>query len=305
MTNGIDVSAYQGNIDWYRVTADFAIIRAGYGDSASGRDAKFEQNYAGCEENSISKGCYWFSYAMTEDEAEAEARALLEVIRGKRFEFPVFYDVENQSQFKLGSRRVSAIIRAFLKVMEDSGYLAGLYMSAFYLNTVVEKDIIDGYPIWVADYSTVNTFNGNYGIWQYGIAGSPQFNTTNAASVPGVDGECDLDRCYVDYPEKIKSLGLNGYPKKSDSDRKTIDELAHEVLLGEWGNGADRRKRLTEAGYNYLRVQQKVDELLISEIAAQVIQGKWGNGEERRRRLTEAGYNYSEVQAEVERLLAE
>ena len=64
------------------------------------------------------------------------------------------------------------------------------------------------------------------------------------------------------------------------------------------------RERLTNAGYNYERVQQKVDELLIEEVAAEVIQGKWGNGEERRQLLTRAGYNYSEVQSAVNRMLA-
>lgn len=228
---------------------------------------------------------------------------MLSVIRGKRFEYPIYYDVENRSQFRLGKNRLSEIIRTFIKTLEAEGYMAGLYMSAYYLNTVVEEDIINTYPIWVADYGTVNSFNGKYGIWQYGIAGSPQFNTTGAGYVPGVDGECDLDRCYINYPEKIKALGLNGYTKAPEA-RKTITELAHEVLLGDWGNGQERRERLTNAGYNYERVQQKVDELLIEEVAAEVIQGKWGNGEERRQRLTRAGYNYSEVQSAVNRMLA-
>lgn len=303
MTNGIDVSIYQGDIDWKRVKADFVIIRAGYGSSAAGIDEKFQRNYTGCEENEIPKGCYWFSYAVTPEEAAEEARAMLSVIRGKRFEYPIYYDVENRSQFRLGKSRLSEIIRTFIKTLEAEGYMAGLYMSAYYLNTVVEEDIINTYPIWVADYSIVNSFNGKYGIWQYGIAGSPQFNTTGAGYVPGVDGECDLDRCYINYPEKIKTLGLNGYTKAPEA-RKTITELAHEVLLGDWGNGQERRERLTNAGYNYERVQQKVDELLIEEVAAEVIQGKWGNGEERRQLLTRAGYNYSEVQSAVNRMLA-
>lgn len=303
MTNGIDISSFQGNIDWRRVRADFVIIRAGLGSSASGIDDKFQRNYDGCEENEIPKGCYWFSYAVTPEEAEAEARALLSVIRGKRFEFPVYYDVENRSQLRLGKSRLSEVIRAFLTTVEAEGYMAGLYMSAYYLNTVVDEGIIDNYPIWVADYSTVNSFNGKYGIWQYGIAGNPQFNTTGAGYVSGVDGECDLDRCYVNYPERIKSLGLNGYTKDPEQ-RKTITELAYEVIRGDWGSGQERRERLTDAGYNYDRVQQKVDSILIDEIAAEVIQGKWGNGEERRQRLTRAGYNYSEVQSAVNRMLA-
>lgn len=91
---------------------------------------------------------------------------------------------------------------------------------------------------------------------------------------------------------------------------KTVDEIAKEVIAGKWGNGADRKKRLTEAGYNYAEVQARVNEICagktpapakksVDEIAKEVIQGKWGNGADRKKRLTEAGYNYSEVQAKV------
>jgi len=96
--------------------------------------------------------------------------------------------------------------------------------------------------------------------------------------------------------------------------RKTNQQLAQEVLNGLWGNGDERRRRLTEAGYNYEAVQTVVNERLgggapaahrptLNEVARQVIAGQWGNGAERRRRLEGAGYNYIAVQAEVNRLL--
>ena len=95
---------------------------------------------------------------------------------------------------------------------------------------------------------------------------------------------------------------------------KSVDEIAKEVLAGQWGNGQERRDKLTAAGYNYDEVQAKVNELLAGEtkksskksvttIAKEVIAGKWGNGQERRDRLTAAGYNYDEVQAKVNELL--
>ena len=90
---------------------------------------------------------------------------------------------------------------------------------------------------------------------------------------------------------------------------KTVDELAREVIAGKWGNGADRKNRLTEAGYNYSEVQARVDEILapapapakksVDEIAKEVIRGEWGNGADRKKRLTDAGYDYAEVQARV------
>ena len=89
--------------------------------------------------------------------------------------------------------------------------------------------------------------------------------------------------------------------------KENVDKVAKEVLRGLWGNGAERKRRLTEAGYNYAEVQAKVNELLasvdIDKIAREVINGKWGVGADRKKRLTEAGYNYTEVQSKVNELL--
>ena len=98
---------------------------------------------------------------------------------------------------------------------------------------------------------------------------------------------------------------------KTTSTTKTVDELAREVIQGMWGNGQDRKDRLTAAGYDYSAVQAKVNELMgakiptksIDELAREVIAGKWGNGADRKNRLTAAGYNYSAVQARVNELL--
>lgn len=101
---GIDVSVHNGNIDWQKVKSagiDFAILRAGYGRLASQKDEKFEQNYAAAKAAGIPVGAYWYSYAMTPEEAELEADVFLSVIKGKQFEFPVYYDVEKKKQFDL------------------------------------------------------------------------------------------------------------------------------------------------------------------------------------------------------------
>ena len=98
---------------------------------------------------------------------------------------------------------------------------------------------------------------------------------------------------------------------KTTSTTKTVDELAREVLNGAWGNGEDRKQRLTAAGYDYSAVQAKVNELMgaatptksIDELAREVIAGKWGNGAERKNRLTAAGYDYSVVQNRVNQIL--
>ena len=100
------------------------------------------------------------------------------------------------------------------------------------------------------------------------------------------------------------------------ADKKSNEAIAKEVIAGKWGNGAERKQRLTDAGYNYSDVQAKVNELVSkkpeptppkksnAEIAQEVMQGKWGNGQDRKNRLAAAGYNYAEVQAEVNKLVA-
>ena len=101
---GIDVSVHNGKIDWQKVRAagiDFAILRAGYGRLASQRDNRFKENYAGAKAAGIPVGAYWYSYAMSEDEARLEADVFLSVIKGKQFEFPVYYDVEEKKQFDM------------------------------------------------------------------------------------------------------------------------------------------------------------------------------------------------------------
>ena len=111
MSKGIDVSRHNGAIDWKSVKDDgveFAIIRAGYGKVISQKDAWFERNYQGCADNGIPCGAYWYSYALTPAEAEAEARVFLEAIKGKQFLYPVYLDIEEKMHWRL-VRRTSAL----------------------------------------------------------------------------------------------------------------------------------------------------------------------------------------------------
>ena len=141
-------------------------------------------------------------------------------------------------------------------------------------------------------------------VWQYSWTGK----------IAGINGDVDLDECYVDYPTQIKAKGLNGFTATPATPAqpvlKSVDEVAHEVIDGKWGNGTYRKTKLTAAGYDYAAVQARVTELLtatkrksVQEIAKEVLAGKWGNGAARKTRLTAAGYDYAEVQKSVNALL--
>lgn len=217
LSNGIDLSCHNGSIDWTKVKADFVILRAGYGKESSQKDNRFEEYYAGAKAHSIPVGAYWYSYAINEDEARQEADVFLTTIRDKQFEYPVFYDVEESKQFALGKEKLSAIIRAFLERVEAAGYFVGLYGSASSLKTHTADDIKRKYAIWLAHWCDSTNYSDAYGIWQHSCKGK----------VDGISGDVDLDKCYVDYPERIKAKGLNGYgatptPSPDDSVYATV-----------------------------------------------------------------------------------
>lgn len=204
LMKGIDVSVHNGNIDWRKVKnagIQFAVLRAGYGRELSQKDTRFEENYRNAKAAGIPVGAYWYSYAMTEDEARLEADVFLSVIKGKQFEMPVYFDLEEKKQFDLGKEKVSAIMRAFLEKVEKAGYFVGLYGSASSLTTHTADDIKSRYTIWLAHWTEQTNYSGDYGIWQYSSEGK----------VNGIIGNVDMDICRNDFPAIIKNKKLNGF----------------------------------------------------------------------------------------------
>ena len=318
--SGIDVSQWQGAINWAQVKGkvDFALIRAGYGNTLSFPyqiDNQYEANYKGCKAAGIPVGVYFYSYAATAAEAEREADSCIALLKGKQFEYPVYYDVEEFDIFRSGN--TNAIITAFCDKLEKAGYFVGIYIYRSALQTYVSKQIRERYAIAVAEYGPSCNYDGPYGIWQ----------NTSDWSCSGISGRVDHDYCYVDYPGIIKEAGRNGFSKtvptvkptpapapKPEPAKKSVDEIAREVIAGKWGAGEERKKLLTSAGYDYNAVQNKVNEILygpkpqppkksIDQIAREVIRGDWGADEERRKRLTAAGYDYDAVQKRVNEIL--
>lgn len=203
MKKGIDISYCQTQVTWSEVTAEFVIVKAGQRDFT---DPMFESHYKGAKAAGIPVGAYWYLDALTVEDAQKEADAFIQRLSGKQFEYPVFLDLENESQFQLGKKKVSELIRAFLERVEKAGYWVGLYMSKSQLENYVEDDIKIRYCIWLAQWDVSKpTYGGAYGIWQYKVG-----------KAAGIKGDCDLDYSYVDYPAQIKAKGLNGYGKQPD-----------------------------------------------------------------------------------------
>ena len=260
---GIDVSTHQNSIDWKTVAKSkkFAIIRAGYGKGTI--DDFWERNYKGAKAAGMKVGAYWYSYANSVDVAKQEAKSFLKALEGKQFEWPVYYDIEEQSIFN--NNLQNSIAKAFCDILESHKYFCGIYSSANPLTYSFNSDIKNKYTIWVAHYGVSRpSYSGSYGIWQTGYG-----------KVNGVNGDCDMDIGYVDFEPIMKNGGFNGFsggddtpviipdPEPDDGcDGKSITEVANEVIQGLWGNGQDRFNSLTAAGCDYDAVQAEVNRIL-------------------------------------------
>lgn len=204
---GIDISRYQGSPDFSKVkdTVDFVILQAGFGKYSSQKDAQFDRSYGECKKYGIPVGVYWYSYAKTTAEALAEANACIEVIKGKQFEYPIYYDLE-EDLTALGRATVSAIASTFCNALEKAGYFTGIYISRSPAQSYLTSEVCNKYALWLAEYDNKLNWSGPVGIWQYGSTGQ----------VNGINGNVDMDECYVNYPMLIKSNGLNGFSKSAE-----------------------------------------------------------------------------------------
>jgi GH25 family lysozyme M1 (1,4-beta-N-acetylmuramidase) len=216
----IDVSKHNGSINWKKVKADGiegVIMRAGYGRFASQKDTCFEKNYAGAREAGLVIGSYWYSYAISEATARAEAEAFLEVMAGKNFELPVYIDIEDQCQLKLTKAECTAIVDAFCTVMEKAGYFCGVYSFDSFFASHLAADIPGKYTVWAARVENQKpSYVSSYDIWQYSWKGN----------VDGITGHVDMDICYKDFPAIMTAHGLNNCKKDGETTEDTAPEAA-------------------------------------------------------------------------------
>ena len=308
---GIDISVWQKGFNFDKAKeegVEFVILRGAYSKT---KDKCFDVFYNQCKEKGLPVGAYHYSMAKTVKEAEDEAKLMLSILKGKQLEYPVYLDVEDKSQSKLGKDLLTSIIKTYCDALEKAGYYVGIYSTYAYLNSYTHIDELAKYDKWIAQWSKKCTCKIDYGMWQFG----GETNMIRSNKIAGV--VCDQDYAYKDYPSIIRNAGLNGFKKQQGTNTqptptkpiKSALDVAREVLEGKWGNGADRKKKLEDAGYDYNAVQSKVNELLnnnkksVDEMAREVIAGKWGTGINRKNRLTKAGYDYYAIQKRVNELM--
>ena len=191
---GIDVSSHQQEIDWQRVKAagvEFAILRAGfrgYGEGSLIEDERFRDNLIGAKEAGLDVGVYFFSQAVSEQEAVEEAEFVLSLLGGETISLPIFFDWEEIGEN--GSRtagNVSGLVGdcalAFCRRIEEAGYTAGVYFNQRYGYTIMQLEQLRSFTFWLAEYRDAPSFLYDFQVWQY----------TGEGKVDGIETVVDLD----------------------------------------------------------------------------------------------------------------
>ena len=200
MKTGIDISSHQGAVNWGKVVADFAILRAGWSwyDGGMNIDKRFLQNVAGAREVGVPWGAYLYAYDRTPAAARVSAERLADLLDQFQLPYPVAYDFEDTQYLGTGRESNTAICKAFLETLQGRGYYVMLYTYTNFAKGYLDMAGLAAYDLWIADYTGQVGWPGEYGIWQYSGSGR----------APGVAGQVDLDRAYRDYPAIIRAAGV-------------------------------------------------------------------------------------------------
>ena len=236
---GIDVSAWQGKIDW-KTVADygmgFAILRIT--EAGNVVDSRFENNLAGCNKYNIPVGVYKYSYAMTTAEIQREARKVVSTLNGRRIQFPVFLDLEYNDQRSLGSESVHKMADAFREIVEAAGYKFAIYCNVDWYENVICSHL-KKYDFWIARYPANDDgwlqerLRPDFGVgWQY----------SSKAKIPGISGTVDRNVFYKDYSEETE--------KKEET---TVNKLQEHINLGNYyANNGGTKPYLEKKSNAYL-----------------------------------------------------
>ena len=215
---GIDVSAWQGEIDWPTVAnygMGFAILRIT--EKGNVIDSAFEANYKGCTANSIPVGVYKYSYAVNVSEIQYEARKVVEILDGRKLDYPVFLDIEDKCQENLSKSLMMQMIDAFREIIIKAGYQFGIYCGYSWYQYQLPEDA-KKYDCWLATYPSQDDgtmqirLKPSAGIgWQY----------SSKATIPGISGKVDRNVFYKGYTAT----------KNDDKEETTMDKAIEKVIL--------------------------------------------------------------------------
>ena len=239
---GIDISAWQGQIDWKTVAAygmDFAILRIT--ESGNVIDKYFERNYTECQKYNIPTGVYKYSYAMTIAEIQSEARKVVSALNGRELQYPVWLDLEYNNQRSLGAENIHKMAEAFEKIITAAGYKFGIYCNVdWYMNVICSH--LKKYDFWIARYPANDDgwlqerLRPDFGIgWQY----------SSKAKIPGISGTVDRNVFYKDYSKKESKIMT-----KSEAINAVLGTAEEEIGYLEKKSNSQLDSKTANAGSN-------------------------------------------------------
>lgn len=251
---GIDVSSYQGDISWKTVAdygMDFAILRIT--EKGNVTDSKFEKNYKGCVDNGIPIGVYKYSYARSLAQITEEAESVINVLAGRKLDFPVWLDLEYFGQRNLNDNMLEKMIEEFRRIVVKAGYLFGIYCNLDWYNNVIPEDAKSKYDFWIASYPANDDgwmqerLRPSVGVgWQY----------SSKATIPGINAKVDRNVFYKDYKGKEES-GVSY--TANDAINKVIEIAKAEVGYLEKASNSQLDSKTANAGSgNYTKYWRDV-----------------------------------------------
>lgn len=256
---GIDVSHHNGKIDWQKVAQDgkkFVIMKCQYEAQSHRLDEQFEANYKGAGEYGLARGVYIYIARASMADPEADARALLNHLQGRKLEYGIWLDLEDSTLGVKGKGYIKDLAFKYADIFMQAGYYVGIYCNRDWYIRLIHESLKQSFDFWIARYpkNDKGVYNPNSSLkpskniavaWQYSSKGK----------VSGINTNTDLN---VDYDGVINLIASQAY-------KKTNREIAKEVLEGKWGTKTSkpsRKELLTMAGYDYAAVQKIVNEWL-------------------------------------------
>lgn len=304
--NGIDISAWQGdeNIDLNKVPFDFCIVKATEGTS-------YKNRYFAAHCDAVLKkkkllGAYHYANG---GDVQKEADYFLTYVKKYIGKAIIVLDWEAKNNPQFGKNDLEWCLEWCSYVYRKTGIKPLIYIQKSAMNAVKKA----GYGLWVAQYPDYVETGYQKHPWNEGAYNCLLRQYTSVGKLPGYNGSLDLNKAYISAASWRKLATKAVKIAAIKPVKKSVNTIAREVLAGKWGNGTDRKSRLTKAGYDYNKVQAAVNKLvkasqmsedkIINAVAHEVIAGKWGNGQERIDRLKAAGYDPDKIQKRVNELM--
>ena len=205
IARGVDLSYHNGTVDFVALKnsgISFVILRVG---TTNGKDSKFEEYYTAAKSAGLDIGAYLYSYATTATAAAADANRTISWLGTKTFEYPIFLDIEHDSQKNLSKTTLTNIVMTYCDTLVENGFYPGLYTNKTWMEKINMTTVKARYDVWLASWivtgAGITDYSSDYSLWQYSATGT----------VPGVSTDVDLDIVFRDYPSYIKKYGYNNF----------------------------------------------------------------------------------------------